>query len=104
MKKLLGSLIIAVFTISVCSVFAQEKEEGMEDARFETLEESIEKVQVSDIQQLVNNSVYKTVQDPNGVCRVIYTWPGEATVEQISMEKGMTEPAETMLRDWGAAK
>ena len=89
MKKLLGSLIIAIFTIGVCSVYAEEQVEGTEDARLETLEESIEKVQVSGIQQLVNNSVYKTVQDPNGVCRVIYTWPGEATVEQISMEKGM---------------
>ena len=65
MKKLLGSLIIAVIAFGVCSVYAQETEElKEEDARMETLEESIEYGIVAPARDNCDDSVSSIIKCP----------------------------------------
>ncbi|MBR4417815.1 MAG: sodium ion-translocating decarboxylase subunit beta, partial [Victivallales bacterium] len=83
MKKLLGSILIAVFALTIGTVHATE-----DDWEAPPAPERVKKPEVGGVQQLVNNSIYKVEQGADGVCTVRYVWVGEATVEQISTEKG----------------
>jgi oxaloacetate decarboxylase beta subunit len=83
MKKLLGLFLAMAFASA--ALFAQEVNEVSVDSPSSKINEP----SVAAIDQLVGDSVYKVVQDPEtGLCSVIYDWPTEAIVEQVSMNTG----------------
>jgi len=83
MKKLLGLFLAMAFASA--ALFAQEVNEVSVDSPSSKINEP----SVAAIDQLVGDSVYKVVQDPEtGLCSVIYDWPAEAVVEQVSMGAG----------------
>ena len=97
MKKLLGSLLIAVFALTIGTVYATD-DDFVAPTPLERLQQPQMQPKMGGVKQLVNNTIYKVEQGEDGICKAIYIWVGEATVEQISTEKGKNiQPGRPLL-------